>query len=607
MHDMAKKTRKIRRTKVLSLVFDRLALVFFGRPSRRLVRMLELEPMLLKAGINTYPVLYVARALMYSTIILVLSLFAVFSVFLLMELPLLVKVIAVLTPFLTSTFVFVGHLMYPTSKASSRTVGVESELPFFAAYLSTMARGGLAPEKVIERITGLKIFKYIRSEAQRIMRDVRLFGRDILTAIENNAYHHPSRRYREFLLGYVTTVRTGGDVLHYLELRTQDLFREEAENLKLVAEKVGLFVEAYIALAVVATLSLYVFFVVSAILPASGAVFGGLGGMILYSLVGLPLITLMILLFIDASQPKTPITNREPYMWFVVTAPIGVLVGLTFFTAMGGTEIILGFSEIGFRHIALVATSLIFALSIASGGPTYSYFKFKSIEARLHHHVANFLRDLAEVRKTGLSPEKSIITLSDRDYGTFTPIVKRAAGALALGVNLEKAIRNAIRGYRDWLVLSALRLLVDAVEFGGGSPDIMDSIARYFRALAEFRDELKKRLRPYATMLYFGAVLLAVSSILTIVMLGGSLVGSAVAGSTVGGLKMSITQHDMAVLLLVTVTGTIVSSWLMGLVIGKIQELSTAAGFVHTIVLILITATVSVLVTTTGIGKVIPP
>ena len=607
MYTMARKARRVGRAKVISLIIDRLALVLFERISRSLVRMLELEPALLRAGIDTYPVLYVARALVYSVLTLIFTLIPALAIFSILQLSLILRMVVILIPFLVSTFIFVGYLMYPTSKASSRAIGVESELPFFAAYLSTMARGGLAPEKVIERITKLKIFKYIREEAQRIMRDVRMFGKDILTAIENNAYFHPSRRYRDFLLGYVTTVRTGGDVLHYLELRTQDLFREEAENLKLIAEKVGLFVEAYIAIAVVATLSLYVFFVVSAILPAAGTVFGGLSGMILYSLVGLPLITLMILMFVDSSQPKTPITNREPYMWFIVTAPIGMLVGLTFFTTMGGTEIILGLKEIGFRHIALTATSLILALSIASSGPTYSYFKIKSLESRLHHHVANFLRDLAEVRKTGLSPEKSIITLAERDYGTFTPIIKKAAGALALGVNLGRAVRNAVRGYRDWLVLSALRLLVDAVEFGGGSPEILDSIARYFRALAEFRDELRKRLRPYATMLYFGAVLLAVSSILTIVTLGGSLVGSGITGGPIGGIKMGVTPQDMATLLLVTVTGAIISAWLMGLVIGKIQELSTAAGFVHTIILVLLTAAVSVLVTMTGVGKVIPP
>ena len=588
-----------------SLILDRLALVMFGRIANSFNSVFEMDQHLRRAGIETYPQLYTARVFMHSLITLIISVVFVTAIIGYVE-NLILKMVLVLTPIIASLIVFLAYILYPASRASSRLIGVESELPFFAAYLSTMARGGVAPESVIERIANLKIFKYIREEAKRILRDVRMFGKDILTAIEDNAYHHPSRRYRNFLLGYVTTVRTGGDVLHYLELRTQDLFREEAENLKLIAEKVGLFIEAYIAIAVIASISLYVFFVVSGILPFGG-VLTGLGGMIIYSLIGLPLITIMILFFIDASQPKTPISNREPYAWLVVTAPIGALAGLTFFTFAGGTPLLLGNTEIRFYHIVVVMVSLIITLAIASAGPVNSYLNYKRLEGRLHHHVANFLRDLAEVRKTGLSPEKSIITISERDYGTFTPIIKRVATALSLGVDLERAVRTAIRGYKDWLSIATMRLLVDAIEFGGGAPDVLDSIARYFRALAEFRDELRRRLRPYSIMLYFGALLLAVASLLTIIILGGSLVQSGVTGAGIGALKVRITPQDMATLTLITTIGVMLSSWLMGLVIGKVQDLSAASGFTHSIILLVLTATSSFIVLLTGIGKVIPP
>ena len=315
----------------------------------------------------------------------------------------------------------------------------------------------------------------------------------------------------------------------------------------------------------------------------------------------------MILFFIDASQPKSPISNREPYAWFVVTAPIGALAGLTFFTFAGGTPLLLGNTEIRFYHIVVVMVSLIITLAVASAGPVNSYLNYRRLEARLHHHVANFLRDLAEVRKTGLSPEKSIITISERDYGTFTPIVRRVATALSLGVNIEKAVRTAIRGYKDWLTIATMRLLVDAIEFGGGAPDVLDSIARYFRALAEFRDELRRRLRPYSAMLYFGALLLAVASLLTITILGGSLIQSGLTGAGIGALRVKITPQDMATLTLVATVGVMISSWLMGLVIGKVQDLSAASGFMHSIILLIMTAVASFIVLLTGIGKVIPP
>ena len=596
---------KLGLARTASLILDRLALVLFGRIADSFNKIFEMDQQLRRAGIETYPQLYTSRAFLHSVLVLIIS--SVFTVtFLGYAENLLLKAMLIIMPLITFSIVLLSYMIYPMAKASSRLIGVESELPFFAAYLSTMARGGVAPENVIERIANLKIFKYIRVEARKILRDVRMFGKDILTAIEDNAYHHPSRRYRNFLLGYVTTVRTGGDVLHYLELRTQDLFREEAENLKLIAEKVGLFIEAYIALAVIASISLYVFFVVSGILPFGGLL-TGLGGMIIYSLVGLPLVTIMILFFIDTSQPKTPISNREPYAWFVVTAPIGALAGLTFFTFAGGTPLLLGNSEIRFYHIVVVMVSLIITLAIASAGPVNSYLNYKRLEARLHHYVANFLRDLAEVRKTGLSPEKSIITISERDYGTFTPIIKRVAAALSLGVDIERAVRTAIRGYKDWLSIATMRLLVDAIEFGGGAPDVLDSIARYFRALAEFRDELRRRLRPYSVMLYFGALLLAVASLLTIIILGGSLVQSGIAGTGIGALRIKITPQDMAALTLITTIGVMLSSWLMGLVIGKVQDLSAASGFIHSVILLVITAVASFVILLMGLGKVIPP
>ena len=598
--------RRLSYTRVVSLVLDRLALALFSRLASHLVKVFELEQLIRRAGIETYPILYMSRAIMYSIIAFVITLTASITLIPMVE-NLIAKAVLALMPILTLAIALISHILYPMSKASSRMMGVESELPFFAAYLSTMARGGVPPESVIERIANLRIFKFLRREAQKIIRDVRMFGKDILTAIENNAYYHPSRRYRNFLLGYVTTVRTGGDVLHYLELRTQDLFREEAENLKLIAEKIGLFVEAYIALAIVASLSLYVFFVVSGILPLGG-VLTGLRGIIVYSLIGLPLITLMILFFIDSSQPKTPISNREPYAFFVITAPIGVLVALTFFVVTGGTELMLGFTSIRFYHIVVVIVSLILGLSIASAGPMYSYLRFRRLEARLHNHIANFLRDLAEVRKTGLSPEKSIVVVSERDYGTFTPIIRRVAAALTLGANLERAVRVAIRGYKSWLAIAVLRLLVDAIEYGGGSPDVLDSIARYFRAIAEFRDELKKRLRPYAAMLYFGSLLLAASTVLTIAILGGSIVSAGIAsGVTLGTLRVTITPQDIALLLLVTVVGVMVSSWLMGFVVGKIQELSAAAGFTHSVILTLASAVVSTIAMLGSVGTLIPP
>ena len=86
---------------------------------------------------------------------------------------------------------------------------------------------------------------------------LRYLEKTILTALERNAASHPSRMYRDFMLGYLTTIRTGGDVRHFLEIRAQELFQACTEDLRNRAERVGLVVEAYAAVAVLGALSFY--------------------------------------------------------------------------------------------------------------------------------------------------------------------------------------------------------------------------------------------------------------------------------------------------------------------------------------------------------------
>ena len=576
---------------------DRLSLALFSRAAMGLARTFELENSIARAGLDAYPQLYAARLLFYTFT----SLFAALLIVALViptPLPLPLKIALAVPAAMTPVIVFAVGLTYPSIKASSRENGVNSELPFFAAYLTTMAYGGVPPERIIEKVAGLRIFKAIREEARRILRDIKVFGLDPLSAIERNAYQHPSRRYREFMLGYVTTVRTGGDVLHYLELRTQDLFRERAQELSSVAERISMIVEAYITLAVVMTLVLYIFFIVSAILPTGG--FGGVQGIVLYSYLGMPLLTVVMLVVIDSVQPKAPIYHREPYAMLAISLPIGVIAGFILFAILGGTEMFTR-GEITLRHIVATSISMMIGLSIVNAGPVYSYMRIVRQERRIHHAVANFLRDLTEVRKTGLSPERSIILLSDRDYGVLTPVIRRIAGALSLGLYIERAVRRAVRGYRDWLMLASLRFLIDAIEVGGGTPQTLDALARYSHALAELTDELKRRLRPFIAMPYFGAILIVVTSILVITMLIqsiGAITGALGGGAaTIGGLRLAITKHDVAFLLLTTITGSIINAWFMGLVAGKIQELTTAAGFIHSTLLVIVTTITAVALT----------
>jgi len=595
-----------------SSIIDVMALAVFGSLSERLVKAFKLHESLRRAGLNIHPRLYMARVLFYMSLAFFVLASINFFVFVLTD-NLVARVVALLSLLVVPPMVLMWGLYYPEAKASERATKTDLEFPFFAAYLTAMAYGGVSPEKLIERLTQIRVFRALREEALRVIRDVKIFGQNILSALERNALWHPSRLYRDFMLGYLTTIRTGGDVIHYLEIRTQEVFQSRMEDLKNRAERVGFIVEAYAAVAILGTLSLYIFFIISGLIAAGGGL-GGTTGIILYSFVLLPMLVIVILLMLNSLIPSQE-NIMEPYAYLFVSGPAGLFVALAGIALSGGvTPRVTENGAIDVAHIRGVLIAVGLAFIVASLGPAVVYIKKVRKERAISRSLANFFRDLSEVRRTGLSPEKSIIMLSERDYGPLTPIIKRIAGALSIGLHVEKAVRQAIKGYRNWVLRVTMRFLVDAMEVGGGNPHTLDSLARYISSLVEINEQLRKRLRAYILMPYFGAIMVAVTSILTLTMLVSAVLqaglagggGGATAGGTVGGLRVNITPENIANLLLIASVASVFNAWLSGLVAGKIQDQSLAAGFLHAAILTALTTAV-LLVLLGGAGGLVTP
>jgi len=588
-------------------IVDAMALAVFGSIGERLAATFKLHESLRRAGLNIHPRLYMARVLFYMFTALLVLVTIDFFVLLFAE-NLIVKVVFALATLMVPPIILAWGLYYPEAKASERAMKTELEFPFFAAYMTAMAYGGVSPEKLIERLTQIRVFKALREEALRVIRDVKIFGQNILAALERNALWHPSRLYRDFMLGYLTTIRTGGDVIHYLEIRTQEVFQSRMEDLKNRAERVGFIVEAYAAVAVLGTLSLYIFFIISGLIAAGGG-FGGTVGIMLYSFVLLPMLVIVILLMLNSLIPSQE-NIMEPYAYLFISGPAGLLVALAGIALSGGITPRVTDNGIDMAHIKSVIVAISIAFIVVSLGPSIVYMRKVRRERAISRSLANFFRDLSEVRRTGLSPEKSIIMLSERDYGPLTPIIKRIAGALSIGLHVEKAVRQAIRGYHNWVLRVTMRFLVDAMEVGGGNPHTLDSLARYISSLVEINEQLRKRLRAYILMPYFGAIMVAVTSILTLTMLvsavtqAGLVGGGGSMGGTVGGLRVNITPQNIANLLLIASIASVFNAWLSGLVAGKIQDQSLAAGFLHAAILTAITMVV-LLVLLGGTGDLV--
>ena len=572
-------------------VLDAVALALFERWGKSLARRFELDKAILRAGISEHPVIFASRIILYtvlSAFILGIVLVALASVIPVTTVTLVVMlVIEAVVP----AMVFAIGIGYPASLASSRKAEVDNELPFFMAYVSTMVKGGVSVDKILERVSELKVFKAIRKEAKRIVMEMKFFGKDPLSAIEAVTKYHPSTKFRDTMLGYVTTLRSGGDVAHYLEIRTRELFAARTAELKAIIERLGSFLEVYIILGVIMSITIFVFFSVSGTISAiqasrvSGAVKVDLLVPALYNFIGLPALGSMTLFMAHASQPKTPVKKYGPYLVALTALPFALVAFATTLVVTGGYRILSG--HIGMLEAKSVTVSLTIALLVVFIPAWISHAREMKGSKGLVNATADFLRDLSEARKTGLSPEKCIISLASRDYGNLTPIISKAAVALASGMSLEASLRRVLKRVREWFVITAFRFLADSIIVGGGTPEIIDALASFTQDLAEAEIEMRRKLRAYVIMPYFGTMLLAASPIIIINLL-------------LQGTK-NVTPNDLAPLITVLSAGTLINAVIMGLVAGKVSELSIAAGFKHATIMVVL-STITILATLALIG-----
>ena len=526
----------------------------------------KFEGYLERSKIKIYPETYVSLMLLMATLTIPVSVAGLVIVLFTGFLPLLFLIPMPL-------FVVIGFILVPMSRAGERASNLEREMPFASAYISVMAAGGIAPYTSFKRLSDVKLLPVMRNEAREIIKDVEIFGVDPLTAIENAAKKNPLDIFKDFLSGYASTVIIGGDIRHFLERKAEDIFKARAMRVKAAAERLGMLLETFIIVNVMMSLCFYIMFSVQNI-GVSGAAGGGDVTTILLYTFGLsPMLSLMFVYLAHSMQPKTPVTEMRPYKVFVICTIAGM--AFFFFLFLNGS----------FGLLSRLPVAIAIALFISTAPAAVVHGRLSSKRTSMEEGMNSFLRDLTEVRKTGLSPERCIESLSHREYGVFSKELRKISSEISWGIPLKKVMMDFINRTRSWMTQIVMFLLVETVDVGGGTIEMMESLARFNNLTQEVEKEKKSQTRPYIMMPYFAALLLVITTSLML----GFTTGTIGVGSTTPPPGMNWIRD-------IFMTSAIFYSYMVGIVAGKISEESISSGFKHAAILVVISAIASELV-----------
>jgi flagellar protein FlaJ len=537
-----------------------------------LTKVFQFKGPLEKARVRIYPETYVSMMLFVSMLTIPISIVAaviavLFSfVYLFILVPL---------PF----FVFLGFWMIPMSKASDRASNLEREMPFAAAYISVMASGGIAPYTSFKRLSEVQLMPAMQLESRDIMKDVEIFGIDPLSAMEGAAKKNPLDVFKDFLGGYSSTVIIGGDIGHFLERKAEDIFKVRALRVKAAAERLGMLLETFIIVMVMMSLCFYIMFAVDQIGSGASINTSLYSGIIMYTYLFTPLLSMLFIYLAHSMQPKTPITEMRPYKLFGVCSVFGIILFLLLTDFMGAISLPF-FSSLPAMGIDL-PVAIAVSLFVATAPAAALNMKLSKEKNSMEQGINSFLRDLTEVRKTGLSPEKCIESLSKRDYGAFSKELRKITSEISWGIPIKRVIMDFLKRTHSWMVQIVMFLLVETIDVGGGTIPMIESLSRFNNLTQEVEKEKKMSVRPYVFMPYLASILLVAT---TIMMMSFTMNfgGGTIAGVAVGA------KRDLSGIQTIFISSVIFHSYLIGIVAGKISDESIAAGFKHASILVVI-------------------
>jgi len=241
---------------------------------------------------------------------------------------------------------------------------------------------------------------------------------------------------------------------------------------------------------------------------------------------------------------------------------------------------------------------IIFALMIMIG--PYGFYvaaKQKHIK-QIEERLPEFLRDVAEAGRFGMTLAESIVVASSGRYGTLTPEIKKMAAQIEWGVPANEALRLFSQRVRTPLVQRMTSIIMKASDAGGNVADVLTMVSHDARENIISETEKSIEMSTYVAVIYIAfGVFLATIIILTASFLptmeeAGSQLEEQLQGveeqasfGGMGQLDVSIIPEIAMIFLLASLVHAVGD----GIMAGVLQKGSIPIGMRHSFIMIIMT------------------
>lgn len=206
---------------------------------------------------------------------------------------------------LFSAFLVLCFYLYPIYRADKLRREIEDELAFTSGYMAILAGAGIPLERIFYLLAKLPFQSAFSVVARSIVRDINLFGLDVISALKRIYHKISSKVFQELIKGLISMVHSGSNLANYLKQKNKQYISLKKLSLQKFTDTLAILSEFYVALFVAGPLLLMIMLAVMAVM--GGSIIGNLGpDILLYILayVGIPVASIMFLIILDAVSPR---------------------------------------------------------------------------------------------------------------------------------------------------------------------------------------------------------------------------------------------------------------------------------------------------------------
>ena len=129
-------------------------------------------------------------------------------------------------------------------------------------------------------------------------------------------------------------------------------------------------------------------------------------------------------------------------------------------------------------------------------------YRRDQIRSRVEEKFPDFLRDLAEYWKGGLSMKVAIQTLAKGEYGNLNDEVNKMSSQISWGVSFGEVLEMFTERVTSPIVTRAVRMVDEANKAGGKISDILLAASFDAREIKALETERRQEVGSYVTVIY---------------------------------------------------------------------------------------------------------